>query len=398
MAHTATIANHLAASESGPAPGSALAPQATRDVRDPSRVTASPVSSHNEWDPLEEVIVGRLEHATIPTGHITVTSNVPRVVRPLLSLVGGWKYPSIIRGPAQIELDGFIELLQREGVVVRRPDPLDHSRRFRTPHFTSRGFCTACPRDGFLVLGDEIIEAPMAWPSRHFEGLAYRTLFREYSAGGARWTAAPRPELSRALYDDRYVAPKDGEPLRYVVGEHEPVFDAADCVRCGRDLFIQRSNVTNQAGIEWLRRHVGDRYRVHEIRTRCRVPMHIDTTFMPLSPGRALVNPVYLDVETLPAALRSWEILVAPKPNPVKGRLLKITSMCGEWLSMNVLMLDPGRVVVERGQTTMIDALEGWGYEPIPCSFAHYAAFGGSFHCATLDVRRRGTLESYCDG
>jgi glycine amidinotransferase len=25
----------------------------------------------------------------------------------------------------------------------------------------------------------------------------------------------------------------------------------------------------------------------------------------------------------------------------------------------------------------------------------HYAAFGGSFHCATLDVRRRGGLQSY---
>src|ERR1700737_1761410 len=28
----------------------------------------SPVNSHNEWDPLEEVIVGRLEGATIPSG------------------------------------------------------------------------------------------------------------------------------------------------------------------------------------------------------------------------------------------------------------------------------------------------------------------------------------------
>jgi glycine amidinotransferase len=27
----------------------------------------SPVNSHNEWDPLEEVIVGRLEGATIPS-------------------------------------------------------------------------------------------------------------------------------------------------------------------------------------------------------------------------------------------------------------------------------------------------------------------------------------------
>lgn len=369
-----------------------------RHAASPARAAPTPgcpVNSHTEWDPLEEVIVGRLEHATIPTSHVTVTSNVARALRPLFALVGGLRYPSAIRAPAQRELDGFIALLEREGIRVRRPDPVDHRRRFRTPRWSSRGFCSACPRDGFLVLGDEILETPMAWPSRHFEADAYRSLFKEYFASGARWSAAPRPTLGPELFDHRFTAPKDDEPLRYVVNEHEPVFDAADFVRCGRDLFAQRSNVTNHAGIEWLRRHLGERYRVHEIETRCRLPMHIDTTFMPLAPGRVLVNPAYLDVDRLPKVLRSWEILVAPQPDPVRGRLLRITSMCGEWLSMNVLMLDPRRVVVESGQSAMIKALERWGFEPLPCPFAHYAAFGGSFHCATLDVRRRGRLESY---
>ena len=30
-----------------------------------------------------------------------------------------------------------------------------------------------------------------------------------------------------------------------------------------------------------------------------------------------------------------------------------------------------------------------------PLEFLDYVAFGGSFHCATLDVRRRGGLQSY---
>jgi len=41
----------------------------------------SPVNSHNEWDPLEEVIVGRLEGATIPSGHPVVTCNIPAWLR-----------------------------------------------------------------------------------------------------------------------------------------------------------------------------------------------------------------------------------------------------------------------------------------------------------------------------
>jgi glycine amidinotransferase len=61
--------------------------------------------------------------------------------------------------------------------------------------------------------------------------------------------------------------------MRYMVNEFEPVFDATDFVRCGRDLFVTRSNVTNLSGIAWLRRHLGDGYRIHEIESRCRQPM-----------------------------------------------------------------------------------------------------------------------------
>jgi glycine amidinotransferase len=39
--------------------------------------------------------------------------------------------------------------------------------------------------------------------------------------------------------------------------------------------------------------------------------------------------------------------------------------------------------------------MKKWGFTPIPCNFRHFNSFGGSFHCATLDVRRRGKLESY---
>ncbi|MGH8513551.1 MAG: hypothetical protein ACREV8_06360, partial [Gammaproteobacteria bacterium] len=48
------------------------------NARDESRNQLSPVNSHNEWDPLEEVIVGRLEGATMPSDHPVVTCNVPK--------------------------------------------------------------------------------------------------------------------------------------------------------------------------------------------------------------------------------------------------------------------------------------------------------------------------------
>lgn len=360
----------------------------------PRPATLSPVSSYNEWDPLEEIIVGRLEGATIPSDHITVTFNLPQKAAPFYKLAAGWKYPKWMKKLAQAELDGFIRVLEVEGITVKRPDIVDFSKKFSTPHWSSRGFCVACPRDGYIVIGEEIIETPMCWRSRYFEGEAYRALFRDYADRGARWTIAPRPLLKDDLFNYDYTIPAYGEPLRYTVTEAEPVFDAADFVKCGRDLFYTLSNVTNKAGVEWLRRHIGSDYTLHEVESRCRQPMHIDSSFMPLAPGKVLVNPVYIDVERLPAILKTWDVLICPTPDPGVGVMSKI-SMCSPWTSMNVLMLDEKKVVVDSSQPTLIKAFKDWGFTPIDIPFLSYGPFGGAFHCATLDTRRRGTLQSY---
>ena len=64
----------------------------------------SPVNSHNEWDPLEEVIVGRLEGAVIPSDHPVVTCNIPGIAARAQSLLAGFHYPKIMIKPAQREL------------------------------------------------------------------------------------------------------------------------------------------------------------------------------------------------------------------------------------------------------------------------------------------------------
>jgi glycine amidinotransferase len=68
--------------------------------------------------------------------------------------------------------------------------------------------------------------------------------------------------------------------------------------------------------------------------------------------------------------------------------------ICNVWINVNVLSLDEERVIVEKTQESTIKALKDWGFKPIPCSFLNFA-YGGAFHCATLDIRRRGMLQSY---
>jgi glycine amidinotransferase len=355
----------------------------------------SPVHSYNEWDPLEEIIVGRLEGSVIPSSHPVVTCNIPGMAAWGQTMTAGFRYPQLMVAPAQRELDGFVALLESLGITVTRPDAINHKTRFSTPDWSSRGFCNTCPRDSMLVIGEEIIETPMAWPCRYFETHSYREILKDYFRRGARWTSAPKPQLTEELFDPDFRLPEKGGPMRYILTEFEPVFDAADFFRCGRDLFVTRSNVTNASGIEWLRRHLGEGYRIHEIESRCTNPMHIDTTILPLGPGKLLINPEYIDPDRLPDILKKWDILVAPEPNPITDRVLQVTSLCGKWLSMNILMIDEKRVIVDPHHTHMMRAMEKWGLEPILCPFLHYAAFGGAFHCATLDVRRCGTLESY---
>lgn len=355
----------------------------------PTRDLVAPVSSHNEWDPLEEVIVGLADGARFPPWHAAVEAVLPPAKADHIRAHAGQAFPADIVDGARRELDQFSALLEREGITVRRPDPRDKQASFGGPGWTSTGLYEAMPRDVILVVGDELIECPMAWRSRYFEVLAYRPLLKEYFAAGARWSAAPKPELPDRLYDDGWRQAGGELPPRLAVSEFEPTFDAADFIRCGRDIFVQLSHVTNRIGVDWLRRHLGGGYRVHEVAFDDDRPMHIDASLMPLAPGKLLINPDR--VRTVPEMFKGWEVRAAPPPPP---RTLPLF-LCSGWINMNVLMLDPQRVIVEAQDDPMAEALEAWGFEAIRCPFRHFHALGGSFHCATLDVRRAGGLESY---
>ncbi|HEY0478843.1 MAG TPA: hypothetical protein VGD37_15095 [Kofleriaceae bacterium] len=355
-----------------------------------TQAAACPVSSYNEWDPLEEVIVGIVDDARFPPWHISLEPVLPEDQHENFRRNAGRPFPPEQVAAARRELTEFVHILEGEGVKVRRPEPVDQLRAFGAPGWASTGLYAAMPRDVLLVFGDEIIECPLAWRSRYFETLAYRPLLKEYFRGGARWSAGPKPELRDELYDYGWQDPGEGGPQRLVITEFEPTFDAADFIRCGTDIFAQKSNVTNEFGIEWLRRHLGSKYRIHVFEFNDPHPMHIDATLVPMAPGKLLINPER--VLQVPTLFKGWDVLAAPRPTMPDHHTLYMTS---KWINMNILMLDEQRVIVERNDDVMISMMKKWGFKPVLCNFRNFNSFGGSFHCATLDVRRRGTLKSY---
>jgi glycine amidinotransferase len=360
----------------------------TQPAAEPQQVTAGRpvVSSYNEWDPLEEVIVGTARGAVRPTAALsrpgTQSERVP--------------VEDIDR--AERQLDGFAALLEAEGVIVRRPEPLDQARRVQTPDFTCDwGRAQTCPRDVLLVIGDEIIEATMSDRTRYFEYLAYRPLIREYFRQGARWAAAPKPSMADGMYMPGYEEASRPYDLATHpnLTESEPCFDAACFTRCGRDIFWQPDIVSNQFGADWLQRHLGPTYRIHRIEFQQRQPIHIDATLVPLRPGLVLANPErparHGGMDTFTA--NGWQV-VAPVPSMRPKRKTRPWEV-SEWISMNMLCLDEHTAVVEQAEEAFSDQLKGLGFDVIPCPFDAVYAFGGSFHCCTIDIRRRGTLESY---
>ena len=341
-----------------------------------------PVSVENEWDSLQEVIVGTIEAANYPTWHVSVEAPLPRKSHAEFIRNQGRPFDAELLDKARREVDGLAEFLVRSGISVKRPNFNGLDKPFVTPTFSSRGgLYAAMPRDGLFAVGNSIIETPMAWRDRYFEAFAYRDILMDYFQRGARWRAAPRPQLADALYRQDYDS--SVSHFESVLTEVEPVFDAADFVRIGRDIIGQYSHVTNRAGAQWLARELGPEYKLHMYTFDDAGPMHIDTTLLPIAPGRVLVNSAW--VSRLPDFFKDWEVLTPPPSCLSNSHPLYFTS---RWISVNVIMLYAHHVLVEESEKPLMEAFKSWNIEPIPIPFKHFQTFGGSFHCATLDVRR----------
>jgi glycine amidinotransferase len=355
-----------------------------QDTEFGTSASSNVVSSFTEWDRLEEVVVGRLAGGVFPTWQESMTDTMPPGSRRLFQERGGFPLPRGELAAAEAELEGLVDVLRAEGVHVVRPDEVAQTGSFETPEWkSSGGLYAGMPRDLLMVLGNTIVEAPLSWRCRYYEVDAFRGLIKSYFRRGAGWLAAPRPQLTDELWRT------DRDVERWATTEFEPVFDTADFLRFGQDIVVQRSHVTNQFGIEWLRRAAGDDFTVTCIEADDSHAMHIDATIAPLAPGKMLVNPERFMPHPL---FDGWDARPAPSPTlPADWPMY----FCSPWVSMNVLSLSPDTVVVESHEQPLIDVLTDWGFRCLPVDFRHVYSFGGSFHCVTLDIRRAGSRAKY---
>ena len=285
------------------------------------------------------------------------------------------------------DISEFVTVLEKENIIVRRPKPIEYDQEITTPFWATEYYFSYCPRDIMLAIDNILIETPCVFRSRYFETFAYKELMISYMNNGAKWIAAPKPCLKDQSYNYP-IKPDQNLALNNI----EPIFDAANIIRAGKDIFYLISDGGNEMGLKWLKSVLGESYKIHPCHNLYS-SLHIDTTVAFLRPGLMLLNPERINENNIPSLFKKWDIIWAPEMNEV--HYSNLPPMSSKWFGMNVLMLNPNLAVVDKHQIELIHLLEKNKIDVIPLRLRHGRTLGGGFHCITLDTRRKGTLESY---
>jgi glycine amidinotransferase len=378
------------------------------------------LNSFNEWDPLKEVIVGNaknyISHDRDLSFDIFFHENLFR---------SDWAYPRLYNAKdsktssrnwsikqryveeLNEDVENLAETLQNLGVRVLRPLELpSNSQPIRGFGWEAAPVPPLNVRDNTLILGDEIIETPPAIRSRYLETRLLAKLFHQYFESGARWTTMPRPTLTDCSFDLSYACAakstlggptepiQDPVPSPYDIG-YEMILDGAQVLRLGKDLVVNIANANHKLAVDWLERHVQDRFRIHRVYKMS--DNHIDSMLLALCPGVFLARYGGLR-DLMPPKFRNWKYIVPPPPQPGAFPIyneddLVLTS---PYIDLNVLSISPATLLANKDCTGLIKTLEQEGFNVIPVQHRHRRLFGGGFHCFTLDTIREGGLEDYC--
>jgi len=347
------------------------------------------VNSHNDWDPLEEIIVGRADHSRIATDVSARSFSYATCSEAELPPAG--PYPQWLIDEANEDADGLANTLTKMGIKVHRPKPINWEETTYNigQGWESKGWYSWCPRDLILPLGDMLIETPTPVRARYFETRIYEDIMYEAFEDGALWMQAPKPKLT----DQDYQFDDLSKPTLL---DNEICFDAPNVVRVGRDLLYQVSNSGNMKGFKWLKRLLEPMgYKLHY--SELYSFAHFDSTIVPLRPGLVLLNSTRVNEQNCPEIFKNWDKIYfedcVARGNAIDG----YPAPCSPYIGMNILSVDQNTVICDDAQAPLMRELEKHGIDCVPVQFRHAMTLSGGIHCATLDLRRRGTLESYCD-
>ena len=301
------------------------------------------IHTHNEWDPLKKIIVGDAAHANWPR-HDPVFS--------LESEKTTWKETPVPVGPvpqwiideANEDLQTLADTLTALGVEVVRPTPLNFQ--------THDGLYNYCPRDRLLIAGSTVIDTAMMYPCRDMELQCYHDILKD--------TAMITMPRNQGM-----------------------VLDAANILRFNDCWLFLESASGNLAAYEWL--HMQLPWIDIEL---CNFysGVHIDSTIVPLREGLVMLNASRVGFDSVPDIFNGWHKIWIGDVVPQTFYQYPYAS---KWIAMNMLVVDPHTVIVDKNQPELIKTLKSYQFDVIPLQLRHSRTLGGGFHCVTLDLIRQ---------
>jgi glycine amidinotransferase/scyllo-inosamine-4-phosphate amidinotransferase 1 len=301
------------------------------------------ILSYNEWDPLKQVIVGKAEHANWPVNDKVFRAEEQNTLWKE-TLVPSGPVPEWIIEETEQDLQELCDTLVSLGVDVKRPDSLNFQ--------VHDGLYNYCPRDRLLVYGDTIVDPAMMYPCRDME--------------------------IETLDNVIYLA----DVVHRMPRNEGMILDAANVLRLNNTMLFLESASGNVEAARWLQ-HQFTNVKIETCNFYSGV--HIDSTIVPLREGLVMVNASRVNMDNLPRVFDDWEVIWA---NEVVEQGFYQYPYASRWIALNMLVVDPYTVIVDRNQINLIKILESFNFTVIPLELRHSRTLGGGFHCVTLDLIR----------
>jgi len=301
------------------------------------------INSWNEWDPLEEVVVGIATHANWPSDDPVFAEEASKTLWTETPVPSG-PVPQWIVDEANEDLDILAKTIMAYGAIVRRPQPYNWIER--------HGMYNYCPRDRLLIAGDTVVDTAMMYPCRNQEIAALDNII-------------------------------SGQKVVRMPKNAGMVLDAANIARLGDTWLFLESFSGNRLAYDWLCKQFPN---INIELVNFYAGVHIDSTVVPLREGLVLLNGHRVNESNCPRAFDSWTKLYVDE---VVAQDFYQYPYASKWIALNMLVLDPHTVICDRNQPNLIKLLEQHQFTVIPLELRHSRTLGGGFHCVTLDTRRK---------
>lgn len=301
------------------------------------------INSVNEWNQLKTVIVGDASYANWPSTD-PVFSQESKKTSWTETPVPAGPVPQWIINETNDDLEQLSNILKSLDVNVLRPTAMNFQER--------NGLYNYCPRDRFLVYGSTVVDPAMMYPCRDMELECY------------------------------YNVVDSAETYLHMPRNEGMTLDAANVLRLDDKMLFLESASGNRSAYEWL----CDKFPNVEIEL-CNfyAGVHIDSTIVPLREGLVMLNASRVNEHTVPKMFKNWDKIWI---DDVVAQNFYQYPYASKWIALNLLVISPDTVIVDKNQINIIDILEKHKFTVIPHELRHSRTLGGGFHCVTLDLER----------